>query len=255
MKKIVLLLLLIAIPKINAQNITAMEYFIDQDPGMNNATNIAGFSSSSNVANYNFTIPNNLANGIHAIGYRTKDANNVWSHTNFKPFYVSSNQALFNITEIEYFWDTDNGFGGNTIHSVLGASTNLSNYAFQAAVPNFTIGSTHKLFVRTKDANGKFSHTNYLTQIEIIQDLSVSETEKSEIALFPNPVVDYLNVRTVNNEPFRLLLYDSLGKQLLDTVITEDQQIDMSQMESGLYLAYIWNPDSNKIRIVKIIKN
>lgn len=238
------------------QNITQMEYFIDIDPGLGNATTVVNFppNALTNISDYVFAIPNTLTNGIHTIGYRTKDASKQWSHTNFTAFHVLENDVLYDIVELEYFWNIDGGFGNNYIYDVTDIS-NLSEHLFQANVPsNLSIGSTAILFVRSKDSRGIYSHTNYITEITIDSPLDLDHLEKMGITIFPNPVQDYLTVSSKDNEPFRFVLYDINGKLISDLKITSTEEIiNLSDKNSGVYLGYIWK-EQNRIQTFKIIK-
>jgi hypothetical protein len=236
-----------------SQNITQMEYFFDNDPGFGNATPILGFNNQPDVINFSFTIPNTFTNGIHTVGYRTKDALNRWSHTNFSTFYVLENNVLYDIVELEYFWDEDAGFGNNTVVAVSNPTNNLFNYPFDVNVPaNLSIGD-HKLFIRSKDSNGTFSHTNYVN-VEVEPTVGLSEIEKLGIQLYPNPVNDFLTIKLMDNEPFRLLIYDLNGKLVTDKVINFSTQIDLSYLSTGIYNTLIWK-EVNKIQNFKLIKN
>ena len=238
-----------------ATNIMALEYFIDVDPGFGNATAIANFppTSANVISNFGFNIPNNLSSGNHVIGYRTKDASNKWSLTNFSNFYVVENNIITNIVALEYFWNQDLGFNNNTIVTIGENTSNLQNHNMNASVPNLSIGSTLILFIRAKDFNGQWSHTNYKT-INVVA-LSANELEKIGITLYPNPVIDYLNIKTTDNEPFRFVLYDIGGKLLNDIKITSSlETVNLSHLNSGTYIAYVWK-NEDTIQTFKIIKN
>lgn len=234
------------------QNMTEMEYFIDVDPGFGNATTVTNFPSntSTTISNFGFTITNTLSNGIHTIGYRTKDATGKWSHTNFSSFYVLENNILYDIVELEYFWDVDAGFGNNSIYTVPNGATNLANHVFQAEVPsNLVIGQTYNLMVRSKDSSGKYSHTNYVSEVT----LNVTDLEKINIQIYPNPVQDFLTVSSNDNESFRFILYDISGKKITDIIVSSTETINLSDKSSGIYIGYIWK-EKNVIQSFKIIK-
>jgi hypothetical protein len=140
-------------------NITAMEYFVNTDPGFGLGTQITGYTPSANIVNLSANINlNGFTNGINTLYIRTKDSNNHWSLTNHTTFIKIAPVA--NITAMEYFVDTDPGFGLAT-SVVITPSQNISNFTFPANLTTFSIGN-HNLFVRAKDANGKWSLTNVL---------------------------------------------------------------------------------------------
>lgn len=229
-------------------NITNMEYFIDTDPGQGNAFAITGFTSQPNV-NYGFTIPNTLPSGVHIVGYRTKDSNQKWSHTNFAPFYVNEDNTLVDIVAVEYFWDNDKGFNNNDVHTVSPLGNSLVDYQFNIVVPNLSAG-THRLFSRTKDAVGKWSHTT--TATEVIE-LGLADLLKIGVKIYPNPVVNELHIDTNDNTKCRVVLYDLTGKLITDKVINGSGIVDMSGLSNGVYMAYLWK-EQNTIQSIKIVK-
>ena len=139
-------------------NVTAGEYFIDEDPGFGRGTGFS-ISAGTNISNAGFTFEvTNLAVGFHNLYVRFKDANGRWSLALVRNFYkeevVIGGNAIANITAGEYFMDSDPGFGKATSISVTPGG-NVS--------PNFTIDITsltpgfHNLYIRFKDGNGKWS--------------------------------------------------------------------------------------------------
>jgi hypothetical protein len=144
-------------------NITKAEYFFDTDPGAGLATAIpvtAGLNIS--ISNYAIDITS-LTGGIHHLFIRTADANGHWSITNVQglfvvtPVTIASNPALVNITQAEYFFDTDPGIGKGTVLSVTPGLTTTIN----SAIPiNSLSTGIHRLYLRTADANGHWSLTN-----------------------------------------------------------------------------------------------
>lgn len=148
-----------------AQNITAVEYFIDTDPGFGNAIPISitsGLNLNNVIANINTTV---LANGVHRMYVRSKNANGKWSSTNvqsfivdYDPSYSVAPAAAQNIVSAEYFIDTDPGFGNATTISIT-SGLNLNNITANINTTGLTNG-IHRVYVRSKNATGKWSSTN-----------------------------------------------------------------------------------------------
>ncbi len=127
--------------------LTNMEYFIDTDPGQGNATPIS-FSDSAFIdinANLNLS---NVSTGFHIIYFRVKDGNNIWSHTRSQSIVVESNGYGTLISDIEYFIDTDPGFG-NGISIPLTPTDSIDNI-FNEIMSNITEGY-HTIYIRVKD--------------------------------------------------------------------------------------------------------
>ncbi len=143
-------------------NITKAEYFYDTDPGFGNGTNIP-LSASTNISSMVFNANvSPLTNGMHTLYVRTKDATG-WSITaqllfaKVQPLMTNPN-AVANIVKMEYFYDVDPGFG-NGADIPIAAASNISSMVVNADVSSLSSG-LHSLYIRTKDAQGKWSITS-----------------------------------------------------------------------------------------------
>jgi len=159
-----------------AQNIVSAEYFIDTDPGFGNATPIT-ISPGLDLNNVPVSVTTTgVSNGIHRLYIRTRSNEGRWSLTHVKDFsmnfdfaYPASSVAAQNIVAAEYFIDTDPGFGNGTAIGIT-AATDISNIPVAAVTTGLAIG-THRLYLRTKSNEGRWS----LTQVnEFIVDASVA---------------------------------------------------------------------------------
>ena len=94
---------------------------------------------------------------------RSQDANGKWSVTNRATFYRAniSTASLPNITKAEYFIDTDPGFGAAVPISIT-AGSNIVDKSVSINLSTVTEG-LHNLYLRTQDANGKWSVSNRST--------------------------------------------------------------------------------------------
>ncbi len=135
------------------------EYFLDEDPGKGNGTEIP-ITSSPNIGGINLNIDiSECSKGFHKLYVRAKDANGKWSFTNFKSFYKESIPAAnLNIVKAEYFFNEDPGLG-NGFELPIVASTNIQNYTFVAEIIDLPVGE-NTVFVRAMDQNGHWSLTN-----------------------------------------------------------------------------------------------
>jgi hypothetical protein len=246
MKNIYILLFTFLSFGVKAQNIVALEYFFDEDPGFGNATP-HGITNQLNAITLNFNVPTTFTTGMHLVGYRTKDANQKWSHTNFATFYVINNQ-VGTINTIEYFWVRDNGFNQNIFQTIT--PQQLNNYTFSAnvLVPNFSSGQ-YSLFVRTKDTNGIFSHTNYLTNITVNEPLSIVEEEHSKTVVYPNPSKERITIQSERNIN-KATVYDINGRAI--HVMLQNNIILVSHLQSGVYFLHLESAEN--FEIIKFIK-
>ena len=169
-----------------AINVNKAEYFIDNDPGLGNGTDVT-LTPGANIQN--LVVPVNTASlsfGIHTVYIRTRDNNNNWSHSSQWVFVKDPVQG--NLFAVEYFIDTDPGIGNATAVS-LGGSPGIQSddFVFGANVTGVPAGM-HTLFVRTRGVNGTWALTNAIEferliflPVELI-NFNVKASGKSVIA-------------------------------------------------------------------------
>ncbi len=141
--------------------ITRLEYFVDTDPGFGLGTNVP-ITSDSVITNFSFnTSVASLASGLHTLYIRSLDATGRWSLTQHHYLYkfpsVTNGNISPAITRLEYFVDTDPGFGLGTNVPII-ADSILSAVVFDVDVSNLSHG-THRLYIRSLDASGRWSLT------------------------------------------------------------------------------------------------
>jgi len=229
----------------NAQpNIVQVEYWIDQDPGYGAATQVTGFTAQPDVQSLMNSIAFNLPVGLHHVGYRSKDASNRWSQTNFFTVHVidSSNGE---ISQIEYFWDTDLGYGISGDTTLANPTADISNGLLYADVPfNLSIGN-HILFVRSKDNRNRWSQTNYIgiVSVDTMTTTSISYA-RGGLEMFPNPFSSFINVRSNESRSMRCITYDAGGRKLFDVVGSQDITLNTEWLAAGAYMVFVWFDNS-----------
>jgi hypothetical protein len=144
--------------------ITKVEWFLDTDPGYGNATPIAitsGVDLSGLAINISLTA---LNQGVHIVGVRSQDANGAWSLDNkwifLKPYAGTAAIPQPKIIRLEYYIDTDPGYGHATAVTITSA-TDINSLIFNADISTVPNGA-HKLGIRSEDANGAWSLDNQL---------------------------------------------------------------------------------------------
>ena len=170
--------------------LTRVEYYFDTDPGYNNGTAISFTAGSTNLSNIALNIdPATLTEGVHVLGIRTKDANGAWSQDNrwlfARPYTndTASLGAVPNLKQVEYYIDTDPGYGKGVQLAIENVS-NLSNFNLSVNISGLTVAA-HTLFIRSKDANNAWSLDNKF-------DFTVSSAAAS-----PSIVVNSLSKKTM----------------------------------------------------------
>jgi hypothetical protein len=232
--------------------IVAAEYFIDADPGIGQATDVA--ISSGTLIDESFTIPmTTLENGIHLIGVRVMQENGTWGQTYARVFLkqTSQNIPLPSIVAAEYFFDVDPGFGQGIAAPLPNPAPDL-DIQFVADLNNLPNGP-HIFFVRTRDENGRWSFIYHeLIDVAVgIEALSFS----NEIQLFPNPADHILTVhlsKTVQT-PLGFMLINSEGKIVKngDSDQPDHLNLDITELPSGTYFLKL--ESDNQLAIKKLI--
>ena len=143
-------------------NINYVEYYIDQDPGIGNATSVT-VTPGVNLIDANLPLNiSSLTTGTHIVGARSKDANGNWSMTNYwmfvKPYSNITVPAIPAVTAFEYYLDYDPGVGKGIPVSIT-SGIDLVNVNFNVDITGIIPG-THNVVARAKDANGKWSMVN-----------------------------------------------------------------------------------------------
>lgn len=136
----------------STSDIAAMEYFFDTDPGFGSATAIS-VTEDATVDIAELISTSSLSVGFHQLVVRSQDVNGVWGVNESRVVYVSASDvtAVSDIAAMEYFFDTDPGFGGGTAISLTQASPlDVDEMISTASLSN----GFHELIIRAQDANG-----------------------------------------------------------------------------------------------------
>lgn len=139
------------------------------DPGIGNGTaltitpqqNINGLNQSINLGA--------LPQGFYTLYIRALDADGIWSFTNgnrpfsyiIAPVYPSAPPASSNIVRTEYVFDVNQPYGSGTPISIT-PNTNVANFNAVIDISSLSVGP-HTLYIRSQDADGKWSITNIRT--------------------------------------------------------------------------------------------
>ncbi|GAB4159809.1 MAG: hypothetical protein Tsb0033_14860 [Winogradskyella sp.] len=151
-----------------ATSITALEYFIDTDPGFGNATSVA-VNANSGTVTQSFAIPlGTLDEGFHKLYIRTQDDFGEWSLYDQRLFFVTPEQNISPIVSAEYFYDVDPGFGNGT-PVTLQPTGNLDEFTVDLSTADITC-DFHDFYIRLINENGSWSLYDYGLQIEVFDN-------------------------------------------------------------------------------------
>lgn len=139
-----------------AQQITAVEYFFDTDPGLGLASPISITPAADLIINE--TLPTALlAGGVHNLVIRAKDDNGKWSIVSHRLIYINSTAITSPtgpVDYVEYFFDNDPGPGLATALPV-GAGTDIA--LNETLVTSTLEPGVHSLIIRARNNVGIYS--------------------------------------------------------------------------------------------------
>lgn len=135
-------------------DITAAEYFFDNDPGFGNGLPVA-ITPDSTIEKSLVAAVSGLSGGIHQLYFRTKDARGLWGIAQPRSaMIVPDNGMPPLLTAAEYFIDNDPGFG-NASPIAYAPATEI-DISRLLPVSGIT-GGTHRFFARVQNAAGNWS--------------------------------------------------------------------------------------------------
>ena len=86
--------------------------------------------------------------------------------------------------------------------------------------------------------------------------VKLEEQELFELKAYPNPVASYLTLESAFpvEDPYKLFLYSSDGKLILESMLTENaMQLDFSNFSAGTYTLFV-NDSEGQVASFRIIK-
>ncbi|MEQ9302047.1 MAG: IPT/TIG domain-containing protein [Cyclobacteriaceae bacterium] len=149
--------LIITFGDLHAQsNITDIEYFFDTDPGLGEGTTITIASGSIISLDDEVINTSVLEQGFHTLFVRGRNSNFVWGPYESRLVFIdrlSGLTDLVEISQVEYFIDTDPGLGSGT--NIPVSATQQLFTADDVAIDTDGLSTGfHTLFVRGKSAVG-----------------------------------------------------------------------------------------------------
>ena len=146
----------------SAQRVDNAEYFWDTDPGAGNATAMSAQDGAFDEALEGIFL-NTAALpslGTHTLGIRVKDQNTNWGPV-FRVAIVIEPSVVtapdINVTEAEFFWDTDPGEGNGTPMLAFDGNFNDALEAISLQTSALPADGVHILSVRAQDVNAVWS--------------------------------------------------------------------------------------------------
>lgn len=182
-----------------AQTIQKVEYFIDTDPGFGSGTDIFITAGNTVTANLNIPLPTALSDGFHKFYVRAKNSDGVWSMVHTQNFFKTNElPSIQNIVKLEYFIDTDAGFGQG-INIPISVNTNITQGLTIPLPSNLPVGF-HQFFIRAQDASGKWSTVHTQNFFKTNDLPSIQNVVKLEYFIGVDPGFGLANAISVSSE-------------------------------------------------------
>ena len=217
----------------HAATITAMEYYIDTDPGRGSGTSIPSIDGS-----YNSTVEtgqvavatSSLKVGPHMVYVRAKSSTGVWG--TFPPMllYVYDRPT---VAAAEYYIDTDPGIGNATsLQAVDGVMGSVQELITATTVPigGLAMG-THTLYIRARNSRGLWGPTRAIP-FEVQRTLFIAGADCGLGGLGDTAPTGTIYAMDAVNNPF-----DSVVEDVVKAGVKAATQV-------GTYRAFVRTRDS-----------
>ncbi len=228
------------------QLITRAEYFIGEDPGFGLATPIEILTPGDELS-LEFTADiQTLSEGFQFINIRVKDELGKWGLPAQRVFYLfkSQSSADTEITGVEYFIDTDPGFGNGTAVSLPSVGNDLT-VSFNVNVAALDDGE-HILYIRSKDVLNRWGHMYYQAFTSLYTSVGEIKIE-SIFKLYPNPGNGefYLEFSEEQDYPVRISITDVGGKRVYESEYRNRTGFLNLNLPAGFYFLTIKSAEKN----------
>ncbi len=88
---------------------------------------------------------------------------------------------------------------------------------------------------------------NYIQRDSIrsrcIVSMAVLEFDKSDFQIFPNPINEQFNIKTIVNEKLEITIFDQFARTIFKNTFNSSLMIDLTEMSSGIYFYLIQSKD------------
>jgi hypothetical protein len=231
---------LFEIPAASESNIQQMEYFIDTDPGFGNATSIPVPSPGTDLS-FNITADlTTLDPGMHQIYLRGKNGSGKWGSVSHGTFIIVDIPAsgASQIQALEYFIDTDPGYGAATQVSLTTTGTDLE-VTFDVSLLDVTVGD-HVLYVRAKNELGQWGSV-FIEAFIFSSDGGETGEIQSLYKLYPNPASRQITIEITDEiqNPVPIKIIDLNGAVVFEAWCNDHPCILEPDLPAGLYLISI----------------
>jgi len=181
-------------------------------------------------------------------GFITQQPTNGYPYDYDDYKFTMPNNGSFNIA-------INNSFSGNLPFRILDASLNIvytntiSPNSTNTFSQTLSAGQYYLEFYATPDSSSYLYPYSFIIQ----NALSINDNlDDNTFSIYPNPTNSKVNINSKNKFD-EVEIYNVLGQKVLSSKISENQEIDMSLLQSGTYFIKLKN--ENIVKNVKVLKN
>jgi hypothetical protein len=218
-------------------NIAQAEYFIDTDPGFGNATSIPVLSPGNDLTLTLSPDIQTLGPGIHYIQFRAMDVNGRWGTGANAIFMVVElpPSTESNIQQVEYFIDTDPGYGLGTQVNLPSAGNNLT-IDFSVSLSGLDDGD-HVLYIRVKNDLNRWGQV-YAEGFSYSATGIGDEVINSLFKIYPNPTSGIIQVELTDQTQtgLKITLMDLNGRLVYESECQTNLCELYLDLPAGVYL-------------------
>lgn len=231
--------------------ITQAEYFWDDDPGAGNGFALLAFDGNFNQAletvfTNNATLP---SEGDHVLNIRVKAQDGNWSTPFRKVFRLTPNNNTnleVKITQGEYYWNVDPGFGNGLPLLAFDGNFNqaletLSN-TLQINVPS----GLYVLHVRTLAQDGNWSpNFRKVIGINVVYDQKVMliSPANQSVNITLSPTLEWNQLNQLEDYEFQLSLSSNFESLVTSGTTTNAFSVQISNLNPNT--VYYWRVRAN----------
>lgn len=111
--------------------------------------------------------------------------------------------------------------------------------------------SVGEIYVIPTDPDQASSGTMGLLYQSVLHVLGVSELEKDNVKIYPNPTADFIYVKLSSKSKIEgAEIYDLSGKLVFRTKL-DSEQLDLRSLPQGVYMIVFKNSDLKPVKIIK----
>ena len=229
-------------------DIAAAEYFFNVDNGVETGIPLI-VNSNSGQLTQSFSIPTGLSEGFHSLYIRTQDTNDNWSLYHREIIFIKDFDFIpSEVTNAEYFIDSDPGIGGGT--PVAFSDSSQATQMLSFSTTGLSEGD-HVFYIRAQNGKGEWSiYDNAIFNIDI--GLNLENSLYKLVNIYPNPFVDVINIESTNKLFIeKILIYDFQGKEIFESK-TPSEKINLKFLAQGIYILKL--NANNKVATFKLVK-